>query len=83
MCSLVRHAATLCAKKTLPTLLRDMRHFQFIALVLKGCCVQIEIDYKAECHSGDTIESLGSRILEDTNGTGIHRLVLPLSAQAL
>lgn len=36
---------------------------------------QIEIDYKAECHSGDAIESLGSRIAEDTNGTGIRRYV--------
>jgi len=35
--------------------------------------VQMEIDYKAECHSGDAIESLGSSIKEDTNGTGICR----------
>lgn len=35
--------------------------------------LQIEIDYKAECHSGDAIESLGSSIKEDTNGTGIRR----------
>ncbi len=35
--------------------------------------VQMEIDYKAECHSGDAIESLGSSIKEDTNGTGIRR----------
>lgn len=34
---------------------------------------QMEIDYKAECHSGDAIESLGSSIREDTNGTGIRR----------
>ena len=33
----------------------------------------MEIDYKAECHSGDAIESLGSSIKEDTNGTGICR----------
>lgn len=33
----------------------------------------MEIDYKAECHSGDAIESLGSSIKEDTNGTGIRR----------
>lgn len=36
--------------------------------------MQMEIDYKAECHSGDAIESLGSSIKEDTNGTGIRRL---------
>lgn len=35
--------------------------------------MQMEIDYKAECHSGDAIESLGSSIKEDTNGTGILR----------
>ena len=35
--------------------------------------LQMEIDYKAECHSGDAIESLGSSIKEDTNGTGIRR----------
>ncbi|KAL3130707.1 hypothetical protein ABBQ38_000056 [Trebouxia sp. C0009 RCD-2024] len=36
---------------------------------------QMEIDYKAECHSGDAIESLGSSIKEDTNGTGIRRYI--------
>ena len=35
--------------------------------------LQMEIDYTAECHSGDAIESLGSSIKEDTNGTGIRR----------
>ncbi len=33
--------------------------------------MQMEIDYKAEC--GDAIESLGSSIKEETNGTGIRR----------
>lgn len=37
--------------------------------------MQMEIDYKAECHSGDAIESLGSSIKEDTNGTGIRRYI--------
>ncbi|KAA6418468.1 MAG: acyl-ACP, partial [Trebouxia sp. A1-2] len=36
---------------------------------------QMEIDYKAECHSGDAIECLGSSIKEDTNGTGIRRYI--------
>ena len=34
---------------------------------------QVEIDYKAECMAGQVVESLGSRVQEDTNGTGILR----------
>ena len=49
-----------------------------VPVILTECCLQIEIDYKAECHSGDAIESLGSKIVEDTNGTGIRRLVILL-----
>lgn len=44
--------------------------------------LQIEIDYKAECHSGDAIESLGSRIVEDTNGTGIRRQAIIVTHSA-
>ncbi len=52
---------------------------------IAGCCktlhvsigecihVQVEIDYKSECMAGQTVESLGSHIEEDTNGTGIRR----------
>lgn len=42
----------------------------------KAFCVrlwQVEIDYKSECMAGQTVESLGSRIQEDTNGTGVLR----------
>ena len=35
--------------------------------------VQVEIDYKSECMAGQTVESLGSRVVEDTNGTGLLR----------
>lgn len=35
--------------------------------------MQVEIDYKSECMAGQTVESLGSHIEEDTNGTGIRR----------
>ena len=34
---------------------------------------QVEIDYKSECMAGQTVESLGSHIEEDTNGTGLLR----------
>ena len=37
--------------------------------------MQVEIDYKSECMAGQTVESLGSHIDEDTNGSGILRLV--------
>ena len=33
----------------------------------------MEIDYKSECMAGQTVESLGSRVVEDTNGTGFLR----------
>ncbi|KAK9820844.1 hypothetical protein WJX81_006136 [Elliptochloris bilobata] len=36
---------------------------------------QVEIDYKSECMAGQTVESLGSRVVQDTNGTGILRYV--------
>ncbi|BDA48332.1 Palmitoyl-acyl carrier protein thioesterase, chloroplastic [Coccomyxa sp. Obi] len=36
---------------------------------------EVEIDYKSECMAGQTVESIGSRIKEDTNGTGILRFV--------
>ncbi|KAK9815411.1 hypothetical protein WJX72_003238 [[Myrmecia] bisecta] len=36
---------------------------------------QVEVDYKAECKSGQTLESLGNAIQEDTNGSGIKRFV--------
>lgn len=39
--------------------------------------MQIEIDYKSECMAGQTVESLGSRIQEETNGTGCLRYVFP------
>lgn len=34
--------------------------------------VQVEIDYKAECVAGDTVDCLGARITDpaDTNGNG-------------
>lgn len=48
-------------------------HINLICCNGAAPCVQTEIDYKAECHSGDAIESLGSSIKEDTNGTGIRR----------
>ena len=32
--------------------------------------MQVEIDYKSECMAGQTVESLGSRVVEDTNGIG-------------
>ena len=35
--------------------------------------MQAETDYKAECIAGDTIESLGCRVDENSNGTGIIR----------
>ncbi len=35
--------------------------------------LQMEIDYKSECMAGQTVESIGSRIQEDTNGTGVLR----------
>lgn len=35
--------------------------------------MQVEIDYKSECMAGQTVESLGSRVVEDTNGTGFLR----------
>ncbi len=38
--------------------------------------MQVEIDYKAECHSGDTVEALGRHIEENTNGTGVRRQAL-------
>lgn len=34
---------------------------------------QVELDYKSECMAGQTVESLGSRVVEDTNGTGVLR----------
>ncbi|CAL5224469.1 g7161 [Coccomyxa viridis] len=37
--------------------------------------LEVEIDYKSECMAGQTVESLGSHIEEDTNGTGIRRFV--------
>ena len=36
-------------------------------------CVQVEIDYKSECMAGQTVESLGSHIDEDANGSGTLR----------
>lgn len=36
-------------------------------------CAQMEIDYKSECMAGQTVESLGSRIQEETNGSGMLR----------
>ena len=36
-------------------------------------CVQVEIDYKSECVAGQTVESLGSHIDEDANGSGMLR----------
>lgn len=38
-----------------------------------GHVLQVEIDYKSECMAGQTVESLGSHIAEDTNGSGILR----------
>ena len=42
-------------------------------------CVQVEIDYKSECMAGQTVESLGSHIDEDANGSGMlrSRFLLP------
>ncbi|KAK9804180.1 hypothetical protein WJX73_009384 [Symbiochloris irregularis] len=34
---------------------------------------QVEIDFKSECLAGDTVESLGSRLQEETNGEGVVR----------
>lgn len=36
-------------------------------------CVQVEIDYKSECMAGQTVESLGSHVDEDANGSGMLR----------
>ena len=36
-------------------------------------CTQMEIDYKSECMAGQTVESLGNRVQEDTNGSGVLR----------
>ncbi len=41
---------------------------------------QVELDYKSECMAGQTVESLGSRVVEDTNGTGVLRCAAPASA---
>lgn len=35
--------------------------------------VQVEIDYKSECMAGQTVESLGSHIEDESNGSGILR----------
>ena len=43
--------------------------------------LQVEIDYKAECHSGDTVEALGRHVEENTNGTGVRRQALHRAAQ--
>ena len=43
------------------------------AVTLVHARVQVEIDYKSECMAGQTVESLGSRVVEDTNGTGLLR----------
>ena len=42
--------------------------------------MQVEIDYKAECHSGDTVEALGRHVEENTNGTGVRRQALLCAA---
>ena len=42
--------------------------------------MQVEIDYKAECHSGDTVEALGRHVDENTNGTGVRRQALLCAA---
>lgn len=61
--------------------LRAICDLPAVSVSLTEFCMQIEIDYKAECHSGDAIESLGSKIVEDTNGTGIRRFVTLLCSQ--
>ena len=35
--------------------------------------MQVEIDYKSECMAGQTVESLGSHIDEEANGSGMLR----------
>ncbi len=41
--------------------------------------LQVEIDYKAECAAGDTVECHGARISDpaDVNGNGTGALRLP------
>lgn len=43
------------------------------SLITDVCALQTETDFKAECMAGDTIESLASKVEEDTNGTGVVR----------
>jgi len=46
-----------------------------IEIYLNYTLIQAETDFKAECMAGDTIESLASRVVEDTNGTGVFRFI--------
>lgn len=43
---------------------------------------QVELDYKSECMAGQTVESIGSRVVEDTNGTGVLRCAAPAGSPA-
>ena len=43
------------------------------SLKIDDCALQTETDFKAECMAGDTIESLASKVEENTNGTGVVR----------
>ena len=40
----------------------------------RPACLQIEIDFKAECHSGELVESLAGRTGGAANQTGVHTL---------
>lgn len=45
--------------------------------VLNPATMQVEIDYKAECAAGDTVDCFGARLTEpsaaaNVNGTGAH-----------
>lgn len=62
-----------CHASAVPCTLGCWCHMQQLWSDRRFLGLQMEIDYKAECHSGDAIESLGSSIKEDTNGTGIRR----------
>ena len=51
----------------------DPQYYAPCMMMILLCCLQTETDFKAECMAGDTIESLASRVEEDTNGTGVVR----------
>ena len=57
----------------------QQRHLQLHAQVCGAVATQVEIDYKAECAAGDTVDCFGARLTEpsaaaaNVNGTGAHQ----------